>query len=453
MIEQQETLIAELLCGGSAFDQFIEIADSIDEKIFTDRNCQIVYQAIKTLALDGQQVSLSTVAGQLELTDKIRHIGGFAYLSAITDRAYTAANIRTTAQHVVELYFKQRIALIGEALAKAAKNGTDVFQLAEKTMIEMQSVLERGETDRTVTLDDAIRMVDDEYLSVKAGDKSLMIPTGITTLDDKLHGGIRRNSYVVFGARPSTGKSNIGFNLIVNMKDYCRIGFVSAEMDTVSVTQRMLSTVGGFNDIHLSQAKLSHDHERSYEKAKNDLTGSKVLINDQPHMGIMRVEAMAKKWKREHKIDLLIVDYLQLLDNSGRSRENEVAGISKTLKRISREVCTVVALAQLNRGVEGVPKLSDLRESGTIEQDADTVVLLHDFFAEGKKEIPQGLGSFSGMDSRNILTMLIEKNRRGTRKVMAFTNFNKETGKITGLDSHYGSNPPEAYHNEGPAPF
>lgn len=449
-IAAQEQLIAELLHGGAVVDQYVELAHGVDEGVFSDRHCQIIYLAIKALWQAGGAVSLNSVANQLEISSKMATIGGFLELSRISDRAVTGAYVRTTAQQVIELHFKRKLQRLGENLAAQAQNGTDVFDLAESAMAEMQSVMERGAPDRTINLDDAIQRVDKELAAVRSGDRSLFVPTGISTLDEKLSGGFRQNSLVVVGARPSKGKSNIAFNLVANMSESCRIGLISAEMDSLSVTQRMLSLTGGFDDLSLSTGLLSHYEEQRYQMARRRLAGRSVWVNDEPHISIQRVEVLARKWHRERKMDLLFVDYLQLLSAHipGRTRESEVASITKVLKRISREICTVVALAQLNRAVEGMPKLSDLRESGSIEQDADAVILLHSFDDDGSRQIPEGFGRYSGLESRDVLALLIEKNRRGKRKVIAFTHFDKATGRIAGL-----STDKPAFQSSEPTPF
>lgn len=428
----QHTLIAELLCGG--YDEFREVAHDLDDRIFTDKTCELIYSAIKALAEEGQEYDSVAVSGKLSLMNRLDSIGGNKAIVEISGNAITAANIRTTTRQAIEAYYKDRLHSIGTRLAKASLNGVDVFELAEKTIAEMQKVLEQGQSDCTATITDAITKVEEEYQEMKAGNSGNMLPTGISSLDEKLGGGFRKGSFIVFGARPSTGKSNVAFNLIANMSDTCRIGLISAEMDLVSVTQRTLSSIGGFDDKKYSTGEMSADDIERHSYAKSKMVDRAVFINDTPNISIGYVDALAKKWKREHGIDILIIDYLQLLDcKQSRSRENEVSQISKTLKKISREVCTVIALAQLNRSVEGLPKLKDLRESGAIEQDADTVIMLHDFFADGKLTIPEGFGSYSGMASNELIAFLVEKNRRGQRKVMTFVHFNKTTGKMSSL--------------------
>lgn len=437
----ESRLIAELMLQSEAFDSFVEVSGDIDEVVFLDPVNRVIYAAIKQLRLSGNEVDIVSVAGILESEKKLNSIGGRRFLAEISSEAVSSADIKTTARLVVEIYFKHRIKILGDRLSKAAGNGHDVFDLAEKGISELQKVVERGTGDCTRVIGDVIKEVKETYREAKTGTKTAGVMTGIKTLD-VLTNGFKNGDMVLVGARPSTGKSNVGFNILVNASESVAVGFVSAEMDTISAIQRSLSACGEFDDSALVKGILTADEEDRFQFACDKLKDRKVYINDKPAISIFEVEILARKWKRERNIGILIVDYLQLLraEMRGRSRENEVSVISKTLKKIARELkIPVVALAQLNRESEKskqLPKLSDLRESGSIEQDADVAILLHSFESCGDFTVPANFGQFSGQSSKDIVLFILAKNRRGVRNVFTFVNFDKRSGRMTGMQEN-----------------
>jgi len=435
----EEVLLAEILLDGYAYDRFLSVVGDVGGKVFIDPKNRVIFDAIVDLKSRGIDADIVTLMQELVSTNKLEGVGGKDYVLHISDQSVSAAGVENTTRLAVERYYKDYLHKIGQRLAKAALNGSDVFDLADKAVVSIQKILERGSGDQTQAIDQAIDTVREEYAEVKKNPDKNRIKTGISTLDEKLNGGLIPGQYVLIGARPSVGKSNAGFNFLVNMSERYRVGFISAEMDTVSAVQRSLATAGGFDDSDLMQGRLTADDEDRLQFACDLLRGRNVKINDTPAMNIAQVEVIIRKWRREWGVEVVIIDYLQLLtaNLAGRSRENEVAHISKTIKRVGREAgVTIIALAQLNREHEkasALPKISDIRESGAIEQDIDVGIMLHSFEAVNKPEIPQGFGVYSGMSSKNIVLFLIEKNRRGPRKTAAFVNFDKRTGKMVGM--------------------
>lgn len=437
----ESQLIAELMLEPEAFDSFVEVASGVDESVFLDTKNRAIYSAIKELCLSGESCDIVNVAGKLESQKKLEFVGGRKGLNEISSLAVSAAGVITTARLIVEIYFKHKIKMLGDRLSKAASNGHDVFDLAEKGINELQKVIERGQGDCTRMIGDVIKEVKDSYRDAAGGVDTSGVMTGIDSLD-KLTNGFKNGNLVIIGARPSTGKSNVGFNILVNASESVPVGFVSAEMDTISAVQRSLATAGGFDDNALVTGKMTMEQEDRFQFACDKLKDRKVYINDKPAISVLEVEILARKWKRERKIGILIVDYLQLLraEARGRTRENEVSIISKTLKKIARELdIPVVALAQLNRNSENakqLPRLSDLRESGAIEQDMDVGILLHSFESCGDQIIPQQFGQFAGVSSKDIVLFILAKNRRGHRNVFTCVHFDKQTGKMTGMNEN-----------------
>lgn len=437
-------LLGELMADSAAFDTYLDIASAVDDTVFLDARNQHIYRAIKTIYLAGGKADSVTVAASLDAEGKLDAAGGLKYIGTIESGTISGAYIRNTTKMVIDAYFKDRLRRLGDRLSKETQNGKPTDEIAEKMIAEMQRVLERGELDNSVTARQAVKMVVDEYDGMRSGNDVRYVPSGIASLDEKLSGGFRDANLIIVGARPSTGKSNVAFNFMINMTAQgFSVGLISAEMDTVSVMQRSLACVGGFDDIRLATGNLSQHDDARFRDACGQMEMRKVVINDNPSPTIAQVEVLAKKWKREHKIDVLIIDYLQYLKPSkitkGMTREQEVAQVSNTLKRISRQLqIPVIVMAQLNRAHEHAnqtPKLSDIRESGAAEQDADVVILLHSFEAVNQMTIPDKFGPMAGQPSKDVVLFLIEKQRRGVRKVAVFVRFDKTTGRMTSIDT------------------
>lgn len=444
-------LLGELMADSAAFDTFVEMASAVDEVVFLDSRNQHIYRAIKKVYLEGGKADMVTVGAVLDADGKLEASGGLQYLATIEDGTISGAYIRNTTKMVIDAYFKDRLRRLGERLSKESQNGRSPDELAEKMIVEMQKVLEHGTEDQSATAKQAVRMVVDEYDGMKSGNDIRYVPSGIDALDEKLSGGFRDANLVIIGARPSTGKSNVAFNFLINMtaQGYS-VGLISAEMDTVSVMQRSLACVGGFDDINLAMGHLSQHDDARFRDACGQMESRRFVINDSPSPTIAQVEILAKKWKREHKINVLIIDYLQYLKPArfmkGMTREQEVAQVSNALKRIARQLnIPVIVMAQLNRAHEHAsqtPKLSDIRESGAAEQDADVVILLHSFEAVNQMTIPDKFGAMAGQPSKDVVLFLVEKQRRGVRKVAVFVRFDKTTGRMTSIDTKHSELPP-----------
>jgi len=436
-IESQ--LLSELMYGNdAAYSQYIEQAGALEEDLFRQKKHKTIYRAIKSVLHEGQEPDIVTVASMLEERGELGAIGGRQYLAEIVSGAVTSANIEYTTKRVVEAYFKDRLVRLGDGLSKAARNGSTREGCDEKMIVECQRIMERGAEDRTGTAKEAVTAVVEEY---ECEDVARVVPTGIVSLDEKLNGGLR-TGLIVIGAMPSIGKSNTAFNFMVNMTQQgYSVGFMSAEMDMVSATQRSLACIGGFDDTRLQTKTLSEDERKRFHVACEELSTRRFVINDKAAPTIQEVEVIAKKWKRVHGIDVLIIDYLQYLRYGkymkGMNREQEIAHITRDLKRLSRTLdIPVVALAQLRRGdKKAIPTYDDLRESGQIEQDADVILLMHSFEAGGEMTVPEGFGEMSGTSSKDIVLFLLEKQRRGIRKVATFTRFDKVTGRISSIDT------------------
>ena len=436
MNDIESRLLCELMIDSEAYDSFYEIAGELDEKMFSDMKNRNIYRAIKDLRKKGDEVDEISVSGLLQIQNKLEDVGGRHRLAVISSLSISSAAIQTTTRQVLELYFKRHLLQTGQLLASQAQNGVDVFELAEKSIGAIQKVLERGQGDKTRKIGDVITEIRSNYSVRKTSGGMVegMVHSGIKTLDALLS-GFKPTDLIVIGARPSTGKSNVGFNLMVNASEFCPVGFVSAEMDTIAVVQRSLSTVGEFDDSALTNGSMTVEQEDRFQFACDLLKDRKVYINDKAAVTIAEVEVLARKWKREKGIGILIVDYIQLLraPQKGRNREGEISEISHGLKKIAKELkIPVVALAQLNRDVEKrrqLPILSDLRESGSIEQDADVIILLHSFESIGEHTIPNNFQYFGGQSSKDVVLFLIRKNRRGRRDVYTFVHFDKSSGK------------------------
>jgi replicative DNA helicase len=441
----ERKLLSELMAAGTSFDAFIEMAPEIDEKIFLESKNRYIYSAIKGIyqSTELERIDFETLIATMDARKTLDFGGGAGYISRLDD-PLSGAYATTTAKMLIEVYHKDRIRKLCERTIEVASNGRAPEEIAEKMIDEMQRIIESGKTDQTVTLSRGIKKIREEYAK---NERRKTIPTGIASLDRHLAGGgFAIGDYIVIGARPSVGKSNVAFNFMVNMtaQGY-RVGLISAEMDIDSVLERTTATVGNFDDDRLRSRSLNSQEEKAFMSACDILEKRNAVISDAAGISITEIGVLAKKWKREHKIDILLIDYLQYISptKTGKysNRERDIASMSTALKTIGRKLnIPVIVLAQLNRHAANkeIPQLSDLRESGQIEQDGDVIILLHSFEDAGERFIPAPFANGNdGIPSEGLVLLSIQKQRKGKKKVHALVRFDKTTGRMTSIDTKH----------------
>jgi replicative DNA helicase len=406
------------LLGGMLRDNVV-INDVVQlvrtENFYLDAH-QKIFQGILALNDKATPVDLVTLAEWLREQKYVEDIGGYPYLAELWEAAPTAANVEYYAKIVREKAIVRNLIHAGNEILRDAYDqvqpADELLGDAERKILE---VAEIGITGQATTLQDAIR---DAYERIDARAQNTFesgLPTGFVDIDE-LTAGLHNSELVILAARPSVGKTAMSLNIVRNIivGDPVRgvppagVFFVSLEQARVELAERLLCAQAKVDSHKLRKGHLGSDDMDKLLRAGDVLSRAKLFIDDTPAQGMLRIAANARRLKRKHDIKLVVIDYLQLIDpdNKRDSRQEQVAQISRRLKFLARELkVPVLSLAQVNRSSEDrgnhKPRLADLRESGAIEQDADTVMLLH------------RPGMYEGGQEDNVIEVLIAKQRNG----------------------------------------
>ena len=347
-----------------------------------------IYQAVVALYDRGDPVDLVTVGNLLHELKQVEEISGYEYLARIYDDTPTAANAEYYAKIVRDkAIVRNLIHSSNEVLREAYNQNAPAEELLEAAERRIMEIAEWGVTGQTYTVEQAIHEAFDRIDTRHQRDHWTIsgLPTGFVDLDDKT-AGLQDSELIIVAARPSVGKTAFALNLVrhVAVDEGHPVFFVSLEQSRIEIAERLLCGQSRVDSFKLRKGHLSTDDHQKLIAASGDLREAKIFIDDSPGQNMLRIAANARRLKLRHKIRAVFVDYLQLVepDNRRDSRQEQVAGISRRLKFLAKELrIPVVACAQLNRSVENrtdnTPRLADLRESGSIEQDADTVMMLH----------------------------------------------------------------------------
>jgi replicative DNA helicase len=375
---------------------------------------QKIYQAVTDLYGDGHPVDMIILGDKLKTLKQFEDVGKEDYLAELWETAPTAANAEYYARIVRDKAITRNLI---HATTEILRDSYDQAQPAEELLGQAErkimEIAERGVTGNTTTLLEAI---DDAYTRIdqRTGkkDKGSVggVPTGFVDLD-ALTAGFQKNELIILAARPSVGKTAFSLNIVrhVIVEERTPVFFVSLEQAKVELAERLLAMQGRVNSHRLRTGHLSSEDIGKLHEAGDALRrGAKLFIDDTPGQGMLRIAAAARRLKIREDIRLIVIDYLQLIDPENRrdSRQEQVAQISRRLKFLARELqLPVIALAQVNRSSEDRqdhrPRLADLRESGSIEQDADTCLMLH------------RPGRFDGGVEDNIIEVIVAKQRNG----------------------------------------
>src|SRR5579863_8050264 len=385
-IEAEQAVLGGLLLDVSAWDQ---VADAITESDFYRPDHRLIFEAIGALAGAAKACDVVTVSEQLERTAKLEAAVGLAYLSSLARDTPTAANVRAYADIVRERSLLRQLIHAGTEIAAAVFNneGETARELVDRAEQKVFEIAEQGFRGRQGAiavrslLPQVIDQIDEWHTNP---DKLRGLPTGFTDFD-KITGGLRGGDLVIIAGRPSMGKTT----LAVNMAEYAAVhpgtrasvALFSMEMPSEQVITRMLASVGGVPLSSLRSGRISDDDWVRITGATSQLSEAKLFVDETPALNPTELRARARRVKREHGLNLIVVDYLQLMQVPGtqENRATEIAEISRGLKALAKELAVpVIALSQLNRGVEQrehkKPVMSDLRECVT----GDTLVCLAD---------------------------------------------------------------------------
>ena len=450
-IEAEQTILGSILANNEIFD---EITDQLDDNYFFDPIHQKIYKIISNLISKGLLANPVTIKNFFNSKEELIEIGGIDYLIKITKVSTTKNQIKYYSQLLSDLYIRRQLINISEETLEESKNkdleisGTNILENTERKLFE---IAERGEFKKSfVTFKDALKETIDMATAAYKNDQGIVgVPSGLTDLDDRL-GGLHKQDLLIIAGRPSMGKTalatNIAFNASLNIKKNnlkTSVAFFSLEMSSEQLSTRILAEQSRIKSNDIRRGKINQDDfERFIESSKN-LEMLPLHIDDTPAITISALSNRARRLKRKEGLDLIVIDYIQLMKSSGYRNEGrvlEIAEITQGLKALAKELdVPVLALSQLSRQVEQredkKPLLSDLRESGSIEQDADVVMFVfrEEYYLE-KQEPKPGTAEHVEWQEKmsqihNQAEIIIGKQRHGPTGVIklefesAFTKF------------------------------
>ncbi|SDW89543.1 primary replicative DNA helicase [Lutibacter oricola] len=380
-LDLEEAVLGAMMIDKKGVDDVIDI---LNDDVFYKESHQLIYNAIFTLFQNSEPIDLLSVSNQLRKDGNLEAAGGDFYIVNLTQKVSSSAHIEFHARIILQKYIQRRlISISSEIIEEAYDETVDVFDLlddAEAKLFEVtQGNLKKGSEDAEGLVNQAIKKI--EEISKKQGMSG--IATGFTRLDE-LTSGWQPSDLVILAARPGMGKTAFVMSMAKNMAiDFNEpVAIFSLEMSSVQLITRMISSETGISSGKLRKGSLErHEWEQLNVKVKN-LSKAPIFIDDTPSLSIFDLRAKARRLASQHGIKIIIIDYLQLMtagNAAGGNREQEISMISRNLKALAKELnIPVIALSQLSRAVETRggskrPLLSDLRESGAIEQDADIV--------------------------------------------------------------------------------
>ncbi len=382
-IEVEQSVLGSLLIDK---DAIIKVAESLRPGHFYRNAHAEVYKAILALYERREPADLVTVSDELKGRKKLKGIGGDAYLADLVNSVPTSANIESYAQIVKDCFVRRELIATATGISEAAYEGFQpVSILLDETEQKIFSISQKHLVRHFVPVKDTLAESFDRLEELHKGKGKLRgLPTGFHDIDNRL-AGLRDNSLVVVAGRPSMGKTALALNFAeyITVHEKVPVGFFSLESSKEELVDRLLSSVSNVDAWKITTGNLSDSDFEAIGEAMGILAEAPLFIDDTPGASIMEMRTKARRLQIEQGLRLLIVDYMQLtVSRNLENRVQEVSEISQGLKNLARELrCPVLAISQLSRAVEsrgsGKPQLSDLRESGSIEQDADVVMFLY----------------------------------------------------------------------------
>jgi replicative DNA helicase len=391
-IEAEQSVIGGLLLENEALDKIADILSAVD---FYQHDHKTIFEHIVKLIEKNRPADIVTVAESLESTAELSQIGGIAYLGSLAQNTPTAANIRRYAEIVRERAIMRKLVTVGSGIAESAysPNGRDAQQLLDEAEAKIFQIAEGGQRsgqgfqDIKELLPQVAERID--YLFSRDNPSDVTgIPTGFSDLDS-MTSGFQGGDLVIVAGRPSMGKTAFSINIAENvaLDTGLPVAIFSMEMASTQLAMRMIGSIGRLDQHRMRTGRLEDEDWEKLTTALGKLNEAPIFIDEGAALSSFDVRARARRLHRQcGKLGLIVVDYLQLMaapaGRQGENRATEISEISRSLKALAKELdCPVVALSQLNRSVEQRPDkrpvMSDLRESGAIEQDADLILFIY----------------------------------------------------------------------------
>ncbi|WP_114571922.1 replicative DNA helicase [Exiguobacterium flavidum] len=437
-IEAEQAVLGAVMIDA---DRLISASERLLPHDFYRAAHQRIFEAMLVLSDRGEAIDLVTVTAELDATGILNEIGGLAYLAELAEGVPTAANINYYVDVVDKKSTLRRlIRTAGEIVTDSYERQDEVDVLLNEAERKILEVSQGKGSASFIPISDVLTSA---YATIdklhKQSGETTGIPTGFRDLD-KVTAGFQRNDLIIVAARPSVGKTAFALNITQNVATRAdeNVAIFSLEMGAEQLVMRMLCAEGNVDAQRLRTGQLEDEDWGKLSLAMSNLSRAGIYIDDTPGIRVNDIRAKCRRLKQEHGLGMIMIDYLQLIQGNGRSSDNrqqEVSEISRSLKSLARELeVPVIALSQLSRGVESRqdkrPMMSDIRESGAIEQDADIVAFLYrdDYY---NKET----------EDANTIEIIIAKQRNGPTGTVKLA-FRKEFNKFVDLERSDSYAPP-----------
>lgn len=434
-------------------DAYAVVCEMLYPESFYEPRNQMVYAAIRDLSMEERPVDVLTVTEQLAKNGKLEEIGGPLYISELSSRVASSANIEYHARIIAQKFLARQLISFASGIETKALDGTtDIDELMQEAEGSLFELSQRNMKKDYTQIDPVIKNAVDVIQKAAANKDGLTgVPTGYHKLDD-ITSGWQSSDLVIIAGRPAMGKTSFALSMAKNIAaDYkIPMAFFSLEMSNVQLVNRLISNCCEIQGSKILNGQLQPDEWDRLDKKMTNLLGAPLYVDDTPGLSVFELRTKARRLVREHGVKLIMIDYLQLMNANGMrfsSRQEEVSTISRSLKGLAKELdIPILALSQLNRGVESRegaegkrPQLSDLRESGAIEQDADMVLFVH------RPEYYRIFEDDNGRNLKGMAQIIIAKHRKGaTGDVLLtfrgeFTRFeNPEDAKLGSKNDNGG---------------
>lgn len=409
-LESEQCVIGSIIMEEETMVPVAEILDI--EDFYIDAH-KVIYESMLELNNERKPIDMVTVSNRLKEKGYLNQVGGVTYLTSITNMIPTTSNVKVYAEIVKKNSTLRKLIKASNDIIsmgyEASHSLDDILNVAEKKIFDIsQDRMSEDFKPISEVLTSVTAMIEDVY---SKGSDLTGLDTGFIDLNKKL-GGFHKSDLILIAARPGMGKTAFALNLVANaaIRSKASVAVFSLEMSKEQLVQRLLSSQSNVALDSISKGKIADDEWKKLTDAMTILSSSGIFIDDTPGIKVSEIRSKCRKLKMEKGLDMIMIDYLQLMEADGRAdnRQQEVSKISRSLKILAKEMnCPVVALSQLSRNTESgkdhTPKLSDLRDSGAIEQDADIVMFIYRDEYYTKMETKK----------KDLAEIIIAKNRHG----------------------------------------
>jgi len=453
----EEAVLGAIMLEKNAFDAVIEI---LKPECFYVEAHQRIFQSMQSLSNKSQPIDILTVVEELRFKEELEMVGGPYYVTKLTNTVVSSANIEAHARIILQKFIQRELIRIsGEIIGDAYEDSTDVFDLLDNAESKLFEITNNHLRKNFDTIDSVLVKTIQRIEDLRHKNEDISgVPSGYQSLD-KVTYGWQNTDLIILAARPAVGKTafalNLARNAVMNSSKPTPVALFSLEMSAGQLVQRILSAESEIWLEKIARGKLEeHEMKQLYARGIQRLAQAPLYIDDTPALNIFELRAKCRRLKNKHNIGLIIIDYLQLMsgtsENRNSNREQEISNISRNLKALAKELSVpIIALSQLSREVEKrgakdgtkMPQLSDLRESGAIEQDADLVMFMY------RPEYYDITTDAMGESNRGETSIRIAKHRNGmleTIKLRALLHIQKfveddgsSFGGATGLPGNW----------------